>query len=181
MKKVFTKAEKQEYYQNLRDRWQEAKVYAETEEVKSAYQECLATGLTISLYGFAYCKQSMEEQGLEGTPYIDAKTFQGWKQSGFVVKKGEKSKINGLTWVSANAKNDKAKDDNAKDDNAETGGFKFPKVYRLFHRSQVEPIGEEWCPVCEKEHSDGFSKDGTCYDCGADCQEDRDPRDHRNQ
>jgi hypothetical protein len=74
----------------------------------------------------------MQAQGLDGLPYIDAKTFQGWKESGFVVNKGEHSTLSGLTWIGAKITN--------KDTGEEETAYVFPKEYHLFHRSQVSPI-----------------------------------------
>ena len=72
----------------------------------------------------------MKYHGFDGIPYLDCKTFMGWKERGFIVRKGEKSLIAGITWVSVEGK------EGEPDDN----GFKFPKEYHLFHRSQVEAI-----------------------------------------
>ena len=75
----------------------------------------------------------MRAQNLDGVPYIDAKTYQGWKQSGFQVKKGEKSTLNGIVWLKCGPKNASGEVD---DDSA----FLIPKLYHLFHRSQVEAL-----------------------------------------
>ncbi len=63
---------------------------------------------------------------LDGIPYIDCKTFKKWQESGYIVKKGEKSKISGITWIS-----------NEKDDDEK---FIYPKQYNLFHKSQVTEL-----------------------------------------
>ena len=57
-------------------------------------------------------------------------TFEQWKERGFIVRKGEKSLISGITWVSVEGKEGEANDN----------GFKFPKEYHLFHRTQVEEL-----------------------------------------
>lgn len=58
------------------------------------------------------------------------KTFKGWTEAGFKVKKGEKSQVKGLTRLKSGSKG-------ADDDD----GYVFPKVYHLFHSSQVEQLG----------------------------------------
>ncbi len=79
--------------------------------------------------GFLFVNMQMKSQGLEGLPYLDAKTFKGWKESGFTVKKGEHSTLSGITWIGINV-------------SEETGvpEYALPKEYHLFHRSQVEAI-----------------------------------------
>ena len=125
----YTKEQKQAYFKDLREQWQKAKELAETDEITAAYQEAQAKiGGDISPTAFLMIKEQMEVQGLEGTPYIDAKTFNGWKESGFKVKKGEKSKLHGITWIKSKSKNDDDED------------YIYPKRYGLFHKSQVEPI-----------------------------------------
>jgi len=128
-----TKEEKREYYKLLRADWQRAKEEASKDCWKSAHNEALKSGLRISITGFVFCKLSMEAQGLDGTPYIDAKTFKGWKSVGYTVKKGEKSKIHGITWL-------KASKNTGTEIEAEKNVFVYPKVYALFHSSQVQPM-----------------------------------------
>jgi len=70
---------------------------------------------------------SMRKLKYDGVPYVDCKTFNGWKGAGFQVKRGEKSKISGITWIG----NDPDDDDDKS---------VYPKMYRLFHKSQVEKI-----------------------------------------
>ena len=133
MKKQFSKEQKSEYFAGLREKWQQAKTMsADQKQITEAIM--LAHGLKMSLTGFYYVQAQMQAQGLDGLPYIDAKTFQGWKESGFIVCKGQHSSLNGLTWISAKASNESTVPD------TEEKGFVFPKEYHLFHRSQVEPI-----------------------------------------
>lgn len=122
----------EELNKNLRAQWGAAKKLSETDEYTAMYKECVRNGLDVSKIGFTFCKMQMSALNLEGMPYIDAKTFNGWKHSGFKVKKGEKSKIYGIVWMAV-------KD---KDSNGEDGDLKFmyPKVYHLFHNTQVEPL-----------------------------------------
>lgn len=133
MKTNHTQEEVKQYFHNLRKEWQQAKEMSKKEEFKAAYIEATANGLQVSITGWIFCKIQMEAQGLEGTPYIDTKTFNGWKSSGFKVKKGEKSKIHGLTWLQSQKQKD----------NEEEEKFMFPKAYALFHKSQVEETNPE--------------------------------------
>ena len=81
----------------------------------------------MSWMGYMFCKRQMENLWLEWLPWLDTKTFEGWKKMWFIVKKGEHAKIHWLTWVAVKDEDD---------------AYRYPKVYNLFHTSQVEPIGE---------------------------------------
>ena len=115
---------KKEYFQQLREQWKLAKEHADTDAIKAILQN---HGLKISVYGFAFVQLQMKKHGFSGIPYLDCKTFKGWKENGFIVKKGEKSKISGITWI-----------DIEKNDSGDS--FKLPKEYKLFHRSQVKEL-----------------------------------------
>ena len=126
----YTPKQKKAYFKSLRDRWQESKKLAENdEEAKALYKE---TGGNFSYVSFYMTLIDMRAAGLEGTPYIDCKTFNKWKEAGFQVKKGEKSTIKGMSWISPTYKDDEGNE--VEDD------YMYPKVYSLFHRSQVEAI-----------------------------------------
>lgn len=125
--KNYTKEERKEYFNKLRASWQASKKLAETDKYKAIIAEVHATGLNVSAYGICYIWEQMERLGLKGLPHIDAKTFNGWRNSGFKVKKGEKAKLHGITF--AKPKNEEDETD-----------FTFPKNYALFHISQVENI-----------------------------------------
>ena len=133
-----TKAEKQEYSRKLRERWATAKKLL-TEKKISAIQAIIANhGWNISATGYAVIEAQMTNQGLDGIPYLDAKTYGGWQDNGFQVRRGEKSTLSGITWVQVGGKEaDKGAETDGKD------GFCFPKEYHLFHRSQVDAIGAE--------------------------------------
>ena len=133
MKKHFTKEEKAEYFAGLRSRWNAAKSISE-EQKQQAAAIMLVHGFNVSAAGYFFVAAQMKAQGLEGIPYIDARTFQGWKESGFHVRKGEHSTISGITWIKATTESEATEPD------TEEKGFVFPKEYHLFHRSQVEPI-----------------------------------------
>jgi len=114
--------DKKTYYAGLRAKRKEAKVLAESGQFQIP--------MGISWTGYVFCKLQMKNLGLQGEPWIDMKTFKGWTEAGFKVKKGEKSQVKGLTRLKSGSKG-------ADDDD----GYVFPKVYHLFHSSQVEPLG----------------------------------------
>ena len=120
---------KKEYFQTLRENWKKAKVLAEDPTYKEKFLLLMtqSPNLRISSTGFAFCLMSMQANGFEGLPYLDCKTFKGWKEAGFIVKKGEKSKIDGITWISTTKEDE------------EEGGL-YPKMYRLFHSTQVQAL-----------------------------------------
>lgn len=122
----YTKEQKTEYFKKLREKWHKSKELAEKDDVaKALFNE---VGGDYSYYSFYFTLMDMRALGYDGIPYIDAKTFNGWKQSGFQVKKGEKSRLKGITWLGVD-----------EDDEGEPK-FVFPKEYHLFHKSQVEAI-----------------------------------------
>jgi len=122
-----TQEEKKAYFKKLREDWATNKKMAEGDDkMKAVYKEAGISG--VSYWGFVMIKMQMDALGLEGLPCIDAKTFAGWKASGFKVKKGEKSKMHGITWIGS------SKDEDEEDE------YVFPKQYHLFHKSQVEEL-----------------------------------------
>jgi hypothetical protein len=125
----YTKEERTEYFKQLRNRWKISKEMAENDELaKALFREIKGN---FSYYSFYFTLQDMRKVGYQGLPYIDCKTFNGWKETGFKVKKGEHSKIDGIVWLEV--KSNKETEDDEKLD-------VYPKLYHLFHRSQVEPI-----------------------------------------
>jgi len=133
MKKQYTKEEKVEYFKKLRKEWNKSKELAISDKVTEAlFREAGLKG--ISFTGFYFVLKQMEKLKMKGLPYIDCKTFNGWRENGFKVKKGGKSKIQGITWIGENRD-----EDNIETENKESG-YLYPKVYHLFHRSQVEAL-----------------------------------------
>lgn len=126
---TYTKEEKKEYFKNLREKWNQNKIKADNDSnIRERYEAIIKeSGGKFSYYSFYFTLMDMKANGFEGNPYVDCKTFNNWKESGFKVKKGEKSKISGITWVSTETSEDEE-------------GFVYPKMYHLFHKSQVEPI-----------------------------------------
>lgn len=133
MKKEFTKEEKKEYYKGLRDRWNAAKSYASEDEIQAIISN---HGLNISIRSYCFVAAQMQELRLDGLPYLDMKTFQGWKENGFMVQKGQKSQVVGLTWITADQKDREVDTEQVE----KTHSFVMPKAYHLFHRSQVQEI-----------------------------------------
>jgi len=133
MRKEFTKEEKKEYYKGLRERWNAAKAFAGEDEIKAIISN---HGLNISVRGYCFVAMQMKELNLDGLPYLDMKTFQGWKENGFIVQKGQKSQVTGLTWITADQKDREV--DPGTDE--KTHSFVMPKAYHLFHRTQVQGI-----------------------------------------
>ena len=124
-----TKEQKDKYFQELRARWRVSKELANKDETAMAlYKE---VGSQFSYYSFYFTLMDMRRLGFDGLPYIDCKTFNGWLDSGFRVKKGEKSKINGIVWIHPVTKNELGEEEII-DESV------YPKIYHLFHRSQVE-------------------------------------------
>ncbi len=130
--KTYTKEEKAAYYKGLRERWQAAKNVGNEDEVKAIM---LQHGLNFSFRSYMYVKMQLQALGLDGIPYVDTKTFLGWKENGFMVRKGEKSNIDGLTWIAIDGKEIEAPDGNGDE---KKPGYAMPKAYHLFHRSQVD-------------------------------------------
>jgi len=124
-----TPEEKKAYFKALRERWSEAKqASASDTDAQAKYQAIVtqAPDFKISYTSFYFTLLEMKHQKLDGNPYIDAKTFQGWIKAGFQVIKGQKSTLKGVTWL--------------KDGKEDEDGFLFPKEYALFHTSQVKAI-----------------------------------------
>jgi len=135
MKKEYTKEEKKAYFQGLRNNWNAAKKLSENGGKAEAEAIIKNHGLSVSLIGYLVINNQMRDQGLDGLPYLDAKTFMGWKENGFMVQKGQKSTLHGITWIGI----EPAHEDGVE---AEDGkhGYAMPKEYHLFHRSQVQEI-----------------------------------------
>lgn len=127
---AYTKEQKAEYFKTLREKWNKNKTDADNDTDARAKYEAIhkeANG-KFSYYSFYFTLMDMNRNGYAGNPYVDCKTFNGWREAGFRVKKGEKSKIAGITWIAV------GKGENDADD------FMYPKSYHLFHKTQVELI-----------------------------------------
>ena len=120
-----TKTEKKQYFAGLRADWASAKKQLTAEKISAIEAIRRTHGLKVSNTGFFFVSLQMKAQGLDGIPYLDAKTYKGWAENGFQVKKGSKSTLSGVTWINVGGNDD--------DDD----GYMLPKGYHLFHRSQV--------------------------------------------
>ena len=134
-KKTFTADQKRQYFTGLREKWKANKEAADQDKDARARFEAIDKEAKkgFSYYGFYFTLMNMQAQGLDGNPYIDCKTFNGWRGAGFKVKKGEKSKVSGITWISPASK-DKTTGEDVESD------YVYPKCYHLFHRTQVEAL-----------------------------------------
>ena len=122
-----TKEEVKEYYNSMREKWREAKQLSQSIEELDR-EDLLKVQMsvpTMSATWFMFCRMQMRNLWLEWLPWIDCKTFKGRKDFWFRVKKWETSKITGLTWVRVGDEDD---------------SYVYPKIYHLFHTSQVEPL-----------------------------------------
>jgi len=128
--KQYTKEEKQSYFKNLRQKWQDAKAQSENDADAKAKWQAInnEAGGSISYTSFYFTMLDMKRQSLAGLPYVDAKTFQGWQSAGYKVMKGQHSTLSGVAWIPVAKKT-------SPDDS-----FLMPKEYHLFHTSQVEAI-----------------------------------------
>ena len=119
----------------LRGQWKQTKENLTENKISEIEAIMKIHGMNFSPIGFQIVYQEMQQQGFDGIPYVDAKTYKGWRENGFQVRKGEKSTLGSITWVGVGKKE-------ATPDNPDgKGGFMFPKSYNLFHRSQVDAIG----------------------------------------
>lgn len=130
--KTYTKEEKQAYQLELRNKWKEIKDAVDQKQIDEIKAVIAEHGLNVSPYSYAFVERSMAQLGYDGIPYLDCKTFHGWKERGFMVRCGEQSKIKGIVWIHANQEKEV--------ESAEDLGYAFPKMYHLFHRSQVEEM-----------------------------------------
>lgn len=124
--------DKRAYYKELRARWQAAKDGMTAGRIAEIEAIIMTHGLNISSTGFQIVSMGMKQHGFDGLPYLDAKTYKGWQENGFQVKRGAKSVLGSITWIGVKGKSIEAGDAHDK------RGFMMPKAYKLFHRSQVE-------------------------------------------
>jgi hypothetical protein len=130
--------DKKQYNAFLREQWSRAKKEAtdNPNQWGPIYKEALRSGMTAcSMTGFVMAAMAMKAQNLDGFPYIDAKTFQGWRKSGYKVNKGEKSFGGSIVWLHPKSK--------TSDGTEEEQEYCYPKAYHLFHRTQVTPLGDK--------------------------------------
>lgn len=149
-RRKYTPEEIKQYYAEIRDRWSRAKEYANTDKCKAILAAMALHGITeTSPTSVMAVQMQLEELGLDGLPFVDVKTFQGWKEIGYVVRKGQKSILTGVSWKPTEKKNRET------GETEETGGGRLlAKGYALFHRSQVEKIEDRTEAEQEQEETD---------------------------
>ena len=130
---MYTQQEKRDYYTELRRKWKETKELAKTNEYGAIYEAVTALGVDTSEESIAFVYHQMKSLNLPGLPFVDMKTFNGWKKTGFTVKKGEHSQVSGLVWTRIGEKKTEAGE-------IIQEGYSIPTAYKLFHTSQVQPI-----------------------------------------
>ena len=131
-----TAEEKKAYFEGVRKEWKAGKELAETLSFKEAYAlACVGMEKPVSATSFTIVYKQMQDQGLDGFPFLDCATFSVWKARGRMVAKGSKSTIRGITFVSSTTRN---KETGKKEE--DKGGFSYPKTYHLFHRSQLKDL-----------------------------------------
>ena len=128
-----TEEQKKAYFKQLREQWENAKKLLTEDKIKVIDAAIATHGLNISRTGYMLVSMQMLAQDLDGIPYLDAKTYKGWKENGFQVRKGETSTLGSITWIGV-----KSKEKHETPDGEGKKGFMMPKAYKLFHRSQVE-------------------------------------------
>jgi hypothetical protein len=146
-KKEYTREERDAYYKGLRARWAATKEIAERDgdAIRAIMSE---RGLMFSVRSYVLIDMQMKAAGLSGYPYIDMKTFEGWRAAGFIVKRGEKSTADGIVWITSEGRevrgyNGSGENGGGEDCDGvidERRSSVYPKVYKLFHKSQVEEI-----------------------------------------
>ena len=144
MRKQYTKEEVAAFYGRQRERWAKSKELVNTDECLAVLREMAAQGIdNVSPTSVMFVVSQLKELNLPGLPFVDVKTFQGWKEIGMIVKKGEKAIITGVSWKPTERTNKET------GETEETGnGRLLAKSYSLFHRSQVQKI--EY-PIEDKE------------------------------
>lgn len=137
-KNRYTKEEIREFYQKQRDRWKASKDLVNTDECRAILREMAAQGIdNVSPTSIIFVVSQLKELGLPGLPFVDVKTFQGWKEIGMCVRKGEKAILTGVSWKPTERKNPETGELQQDHD-----GRLLAKSYSLFHKSQVKAIEE---------------------------------------
>ena len=121
----FTKEEKKAYFATISQKWADAKKKVEEkgEDIVNLLAKVAFHYPSVSATSIVYCYDEMTRMWLDGLPCVDMKTFDAWKAVWLIVKKWEHSRVQGVTWIASKDKDDKS--------------TMFPKLYNLFHKSQV--------------------------------------------
>ncbi len=131
---TYTAEQKREYFAQLRKEWQSAKAASQGNgEIEAIYKHLQKMGIrNLSPVNIQLVYMQAEAVGFEGMPYVDFKTYQEWRKTGYQVRKGEKSQVHTITWVGPGRNGD--------DGESDKPAYLFPKLTNLFHSSQVDPI-----------------------------------------
>lgn len=131
MKTKRTKKQRAEFMKNVISQWKVSNKLADEDQGAKEIFDSLKQK-NRSYHAFYFVLKAMRELGLEGLPYKDCRTYGKWKEAGFQVEKGESSKIIGLTWINPNKKEEEKDEEKIE--------YLIPKIYKLFHRTQVKVI-----------------------------------------
>jgi hypothetical protein len=111
--------------------WKDSKDWGDENTIKAlleTIEEQLKTkGLSERNYKLVAFQ--MQQQGLNGSPYLHTRTFKAWREAGRQVRKGEKSTLFSITWIGTGGK-----------EGSEDSGRCYPKMTNLFHFDQTDPI-----------------------------------------
>jgi len=119
--------------QELLTRYKESKKRMKEENKEEEIRQFIQShGLSISPFSFFFVSMQMKALGFDGIPYRDCKTLKAWNSEGKYIRKGEKSRISGVTWIKASYKND------AGEYEEDSASRLYSKEYKLFHRSQLK-------------------------------------------
>ena len=110
--------------------WTRSKDWRNEQDIQSlvnTLKAYLGDGFSFSNRSMAVVAMQLEEQGLDGMPYVHTRTYGAWRAAGRQVKKGEKCAIYSVTWVDSKGGDDE-------------DSRLWPKTTNLFHFSQTEPM-----------------------------------------
>lgn len=115
----------------MRQLWKNAKQEIQNHDIDTAKLSQIVRMEKFSVMNYYFILSEMKKHNMEGTPYLDTLTFNKWKDAGYKVKKGEKSVLYAITFPKFTKKEEETDKETT---------FSIPKLYHLFHRSQVEKI-----------------------------------------
>jgi hypothetical protein len=117
-----------------------AAVEEEPDEVEEKIERVKAYDGDISPVSFMMVLMQMRQQGLKGIPYEHARTFNGWRRAGRMVKRGETCSLFSIKWLDSGSNQET--DAPAAEQSEATSERRrcYPKTTHLFHVSQTEEI-----------------------------------------
>ena len=117
--------------------WKRSEAWGDSAQIEAlliTLNSTLGDRFTVSLRNYKCVAMQMEEQDLKGEPYLHTRTFNGWRESGRMVRKGEKSTLQSVTWIGGDDKDGESR--------------MYPKATFLFHLDQTDAI-EDFVPSSE--------------------------------